>query len=155
MFHWRYVKITHTGLVVAFAWLLGSCGTTTASQLAKIPPSTATGSSSAEYPAAMRGTWMLGTEPCYLPVSPDADGRFVIEADVISGYEASYKPVRVAPELNKPHVWHITSVETYLGSQVTEMEHTFILSGGRLIEREGESTSVYVKCMEKHGKTHD
>src|SRR3546814_15212856 len=98
---------------------------------------------------------MLGPEPCHEPASPDADGRFIIEADVISGYESSYKPVRVVPDVNKANVWHITSIETYLGSQVTQMKHSFTLSGTALIEPQGETKVVYVRCMDEHGKTHN
>src|SRR5690606_5455836 len=93
-------------------------------------------------------------EPCHLPTSPDADGRFVIEADVISGYEASYKPVRVVPDAGRAGVWHITSIETYLGSQVAEMEHIFILSGTKLIEQDGKSRVVYAKCTGKQQGPH-
>src|SRR3546814_12557281 len=109
----------------------------------------------AEYPAAIRGTWMLGPEPCHEPASPDADGRFIIEADVISGYESSYKPVRVVPDVNKANVWHITSIEPYLGSQVTQMKHSFPLSGPELIEPESETKEVTGRLLDKQGNAHD
>ena len=147
-------KCMHATLLFATAWSLCACGTTTASQSAAPSRPATSMPAVAEYPAAMRGTWMLGPEPCYLPASPDADGRLIIEADIISGYESSYKPVRVVPDTSKANVWHITSIETYLGSQVTEMEHSFTLSGIELIEQEGETRVVYVKCMEEHGESH-
>ena len=150
----RHTKCVRAIAMSATAWSLCACGTTTTPQ-STVPPQPATNIPAvAEYPAAIRGTWMLGPEPCYLPANPDADGRLVIEADVISGYESSYKPVRVVSDAEKANVWHITSIETYLGSQVTEMEHSFTLSGTELIEQEGESRSVFVKCMEEHGDSH-
>lgn len=148
-------RCMHAVLLFMSACSLGACGTTTASQSAAIPTESAARiTAAAEYPAAIRGTWMLGPEPCYLPANPDADGRFVIEAGVISGYESSYKPVRVVPDPDKANVWHMTSIETYLGSQVTEMEHTFTLHGTSLIEQDGEYKAVYSKCMERQEENH-
>jgi hypothetical protein len=153
MNRFRPNKRTHAMLLLAAAWSLCACGATNAPK--PVAPQTAANvRAGAEYPTAIRGTWMLGPEPCYLPASPDADGRFVIEADAISGYESAYKPVRVVPDANRANVWHITSIETYLGSQVTEMEHSFTLNGTELIEQEGETRVVYVKCMEEHGESH-
>lgn len=154
MNRFRRTKRMHATVLLATAWSLCACGTTTALQATAPSRPAASMSAVAEYPAAIRGTWMLGPEPCSLPANPDADGRFIVEADVISGYESSYKPVRVVPDANKANVWHITSIETYLGSQVTQMEHSFTLNGMELIEQEGESRIVYVKCMEEHGKSH-
>src|SRR5690606_37598364 len=128
----RLARPMNAVLLFVTVWAACSCGTTTARSAATPSRPGASTPAVAEYPESMRGTWMLGPEPCHLPTSPDADGRFVIEADVISDYEASYKPVRVVPDAGRAGVWHITSIETYLGSQVAEMEHIFILSGTKL-----------------------
>lgn len=103
----------------------------------------------AKYPKAMRGVWMLGTEPCDLPINADADGRFVVEDSVIRGYEATYTPVKVTRDPRTPNTWNVTSTEVYLGTQATEIDHSFTLADDNaLLERSADYKATYSKCKQ-------
>src|SRR3546814_14397822 len=117
MSRFRRTKRMHAIALLATAWSLCACGTTTASQATAPFRPAASMPAAAEYPAAIRGPWMLGPEPCHEPASPDADGRFIIEADDISGCESSYKLVRVVPGGNKANVWLYTTLKPYPDTQ--------------------------------------
>src|SRR3546814_17721002 len=97
MSRFRRTKRMRAIALLATAWSLCACGTTTASQATAPSRPAASMPAAAEYPAAIRGTWMLGPEPCHEPASPAADGRFIFDHDALSGHESSYKPLTVLP----------------------------------------------------------
>lgn len=103
------------------------------------------------YPAALRGTWRLDPlfRPCFLPLSPDSDGRFIVKADAIESYESTYAPISVEADPAKKNSWRIVSVENHLGTQKEMMKHSFTVEGDRLVEQDGDYQAVYVKCKER------
>jgi len=95
-----------------------------------------------EFPEAMRGEWMMGPEPCYLPLNSDADGQLTITADKMYGYEDTYELISVTADPARRNTWSIITVE-HLGDQPFEMKHAFILEGMKLIAKHGDE---YKRC---------
>lgn len=108
------------------------------------------GKGSVEFPEALRGEWMMGPEPCYLPLNQDADGQLTITADRMYGYEDTYELVSVTAEPARRNTWAVVTAE-HLGDQLFEMKHDLILDGSKLMATHGKEYRVtYVRCVEKN-----
>lgn len=104
----------------------------------------------AEFPEAIRGAWMMGPEPCYLPLNPDADGQLTITTDRMYGYEDTYELIDITADPAALNTWTVTTAEQ-LGDERVEMKHIFILKGSTLMAKHGnEYKATYVKCAEKN-----
>lgn len=107
-------------------------------------------SRSAEFPKELLGQWMLGPEPCFLPMNADADGQLTITREKMYGYEDTYDPVGVSTNSDVTNSWSIAIAEQ-LGDQRHVSNSVFTLRGSALsIKYDEEYTATYVKCMEKH-----
>lgn len=102
-----------------------------------------------EFPQAVRGEWMLGPEPCYLPLNGDADGQLTITPGKMYGYEDTYEPISVSLNPGNPRSWAIELAEQ-IGGRRFVSNSTFTLNDSTLTVRyDDQYTAVYVKCMEK------
>lgn len=93
-----------------------------------------------------------------MPLNTDGDGWLKISKDRIVAYEASYRPLAVRRDENHRNRWHILTEENYLGSQISEMQQTFVIENGSLkvIEIDGAPGEAwrptydakYVRCFD-------
>lgn len=71
-----------------------------------------------------------------------------ITSSGMNGYETTATPIRIDLAQNKQNTWIITSMENYLGSQLTEETQTFTLDGAELTVKGDSYEENYVKCTE-------
>src|SRR3546814_19261375 len=94
MNRFRRTKRMHAIVLLATAWSLCACGTTTASQSAA-PPHPTNVPVAAEYPAPLRGHWMPEDMACTSPINYDSASRVGLYKDRLGHYEDANKHMEV------------------------------------------------------------
>src|SRR3546814_14635290 len=109
MNRFRRTKRMHAIVLLATAWSLCACGTTTASQSAA-PPHPTNVPVAAEYHAQLRGHWMPEDMACTSPINYDSDRLVVIDKDRLGHYEDANKHMEVRKLSSELQAWSIQSL---------------------------------------------
>src|SRR3546814_2394185 len=141
MNRFRRTKRMHAIVLLATAWSLCACGTTTASQSTAPSRPAASMPAAAEYPAQLRGHWMPEDMACTSPINYDSDSLVVIDNNRLGHYEDASMPIEVRQISPEPQAWSIRSLLNVGRSE----EHTSELQSLMRI-------SYAVFCLHKNTK---